>query len=86
MDGCIHLVSILFKRGIINKIGNWDIKLKRCQEVDFQLRGLLIGGNYDYFSLNTGLMRVHDGPKNMSTVIPEDIIYFFRKWEDILTP
>lgn len=86
LDGCIHLVSILFKRDIINKIGNWDIKLKRCQEVDFQLRGLLIGGNYDYFSLNTGLMRMHDGPKIMSTVIPEDIVYFFQKWENILTP
>ena len=44
----IHTLSFLFRRRIVEKIGPWDVTLKRNQEVDFNLRGVLAGGKFEY--------------------------------------
>lgn len=57
----IHTLSFLFRRRIVAKTGPWDINLKRNQEVDFNLRALLAGGNFDYLPGPVGLWRDHSG-------------------------
>jgi glycosyltransferase involved in cell wall biosynthesis len=85
LSGCIPTFSILFRREIVRKIGDWDIALKKCQEIDFQLRGLLIGAIYKYNSYPTGLWRKHDGPRTMSNLVPEDLVIFYQKVELLLS-
>jgi uncharacterized protein (DUF1919 family) len=84
-EDCIHTLSFLFRRSIVQKIGLWDLNIKRNQEIDFQVRGLLKGGNYEYQSQICGLWRVHGGERIANTSGLRDILYFFQKWENILT-
>ena len=54
---CIANFSFLMRRSIVERIGEWDIKIKRNQEIDFHLTGLLKGAQFDYQPLTCGLWR-----------------------------
>lgn len=77
--------SFLMRRKLICKIGDWDISIKRNQEIDFHLRGLLQGAIYHYQELLTGLWRTHDGERIFSKTNFSSAINFYQKWERILT-
>jgi glycosyltransferase involved in cell wall biosynthesis len=76
----IHTLSFLFRRAIIDKIGLWDEQLKRNQEIDYFLRGVLAGGNFDYLPCTTGLWRVHEGDRIVSSSGAKNALAFHDKW------
>lgn len=76
--------SFLMRREIINKIGEWDINIKRNQEIDFQVRGLLAGAKFKHQKLTCGLWCIHDGERIASTTGAKDFLIFFNKWEKLL--
>jgi len=88
----IHTLSFLFRRQIVERIGPWDEALKRNQEVDFNLRGALVGGKFEYLPKPTGLWRAHEGERIISSSGAIRAIEFHEKWirefEDmgLLTP
>ena len=82
----INTHSILYRRGIIDKVGGWDIEIKKCQEIDLQLICLLHGARFHYLQLNTGLWRVHGGDRIVSNFKGLDLIKFKQKWEKMLSP
>ncbi|MGN6267191.1 MAG: glycosyltransferase family 2 protein [Ginsengibacter sp.] len=85
MERIIVNFSFLMRREIINKIGEWDINIKRNQEIDFQVRGLLAGANYIHQSQTCGLWRIHSGERIANTTGVEDFLNFFNKWENKLS-
>jgi glycosyltransferase involved in cell wall biosynthesis len=76
--------SFLMRRRTISKIGGWDVNIKRNQEIDFQLTGLIEGAVYNYQPQNCGLWRIHDAQRIANTTGSEEILYFFKKWEKVL--
>lgn len=76
--------SILLRRDYVDKIGDWDITLNRFQDIDFHLRGLLMGGKYKYIPMETGLWRTHDNSRVTTRQDLNDILVYFKKWERIL--
>lgn len=76
--------SFLMRRDLVNNIGDWDITIKRNQEIDYQLRGLLAGGAYHYQELVTGLWRTHEGERIFNKTNFSSAVYFYKKWEKIL--
>ncbi|NIK91364.1 glycosyltransferase family 2 protein [Mangrovimonas sp. CR14] len=76
----IHTLSFLFRRHIVNAIGPWDESLGRNQEVDFNLRGVLVGGKFDYLPETTGLWREHDGDRIVSSSGALKSLQFHDKW------
>jgi len=76
--------SFLMRRRIISKIGEWDVKIKRNQEIDFQVTGLIEGAVYKYQPQNCGLWRIHNDERIANTTGSKEILYFFRKWEKVL--
>ncbi len=78
----IHTLSFLFRRSMVNKVGPWDIKLKRNQEVDFNLRAVLAKGNFQYQPLLTGLWREHPGERIVTSNGAKYALQFHRKWID----
>ncbi len=83
-ERCIANFSFLMRAEIVKKIGNWDTNLKRNQEIDFHLRGVLVGGNFEYQPLNTGLWRLHPKERIGNATNFSDAINFYHKWEVIL--
>ena len=55
---CIANFSFLMRRSMIEKIGEWDINIKRNQEIDFHLTGLIKGANYEYRPLTLWFMEI----------------------------
>jgi glycosyltransferase involved in cell wall biosynthesis len=80
----IHTLAFLYRRKIVNKTGEWDVNIKRNQEIDFEVRGLLQGGVYKYQQQNCGLWRIHDEKRIANTTGSKEILYFFEKWEKLL--
>ncbi|TPV35749.1 glycosyltransferase family 2 protein [Paucihalobacter ruber] len=76
----IHTLSFLFRRSMILKIGLWDISLKRNQEIDYFLRGVLAGGNFGYLPRVTGLWREHQGERIVSSSGALSALAFYDKW------
>jgi glycosyltransferase involved in cell wall biosynthesis len=76
--------SFLMKKGIIDKIGDWDVNIKRNQEIDFQVRGLLEGAKFKHQKLTSGLWRIHEGKRIANTTSSKEYLTFFQKWEKIL--
>ena len=72
--------SMLLRRQIVNKIGPWDINLKRNQEIDYFLRGALAGGNFEYLPKLTGLWREHDGERIVTSSGALGALAFHDKW------
>ena len=83
-EKCIANFSFLMRREIVGKIGAWDVTIKRNQEIDFHLRGLLFGGHFSYQPLICGLWRMHDGERIVFKSTLYDIVIFYQKWEKIL--
>lgn len=83
-ENCVHTLSFLFHRSIVKKIGLWDVKIRRNQEIDFQVRGLMEGARFEYQPQICGLWRLHGGERIANTASLRDTIYFFKKWENIL--
>jgi len=83
-ERCIHTLSFLMRRNIVQKIGAWDLNIKRNQEIDFQVRGLLLGAKYKYLEQDCGLWRIHDGARIINSTGSYDIIRFYELWENRL--
>lgn len=84
-EHCIHTLSFLMRRNLVDKIGPWDVAIKRNQEIDFQVRGLLSGANYKCQTQICGLWRIHNGARIGNTTGLKDFMNFYQKWERILT-
>jgi glycosyltransferase involved in cell wall biosynthesis len=84
-ERCVANFSILMTRRLVNKIGPWDEGLKRYQEIDYHLRGLVLGSSYGHQKMNTGLHRVHNSSRITTTTGALDILDFYKKWENELT-
>ena len=72
------------RRRIISKAGEWDVSIKRCQEIDFHLNALIKGARFEYFPLNTGLWRMHAGERIFNKTSFVYAIQFYTKWESFL--
>jgi glycosyltransferase involved in cell wall biosynthesis len=82
---CIAIFSFLMRRNIVEKIGDWDINIKRNQEIDFQLRGVIAGGKFDYQPGISGLWRQHDAERIANKANLFQAIQFYQKWEKALS-
>jgi glycosyltransferase involved in cell wall biosynthesis len=80
----IPIFSILFRKRLVDQIGDWDIGIKRNQEIDYHLRGLLLGAVYHYQPGVTGLWRTHTGERIFSKTNFSSAITFYKKWEQQL--
>lgn len=80
----IAIFSMLMRKTIVEKIGAWDITIKRNQEIDFHLRGVLAGCQYAYQPQICGLWRIHNGERIAGNSKMSDVINFYKKWETIL--
>lgn len=78
---CIHTLSFLMRLPIVKKIGDWDVMIRRNQEIDFHLRGILAGGNFEYQSCLCGLWREHTGERIVSSRDLQHTFSFFEKWQ-----
>ena len=85
LERSIANFSILMRKKLVERIGAWDISLKRCQEIDFHLRGLMVGADYHHLSGITGLWRYHENERIHNQAGVYAIAHFYRKWEEILT-
>jgi glycosyltransferase involved in cell wall biosynthesis len=85
LERSIANFSILMRRSLVLRIGLWDTQLRRCQEIDFHLRGLMTGAQYHYQEIVTGLWRHHADTRIHNTTNPADFIPFFKKWQIILS-
>ncbi|MGN6614043.1 MAG: glycosyltransferase family 2 protein, partial [Candidatus Nitrosocosmicus sp.] len=81
----VHTLAFLFRRRIVTKIGEWDVNIKRNQEVDFQVRGLLEGAKFKHQKLTCGLWRIHQGERIANTTGLKDYLNFYHKWESLLS-
>ncbi|RZL02640.1 MAG: glycosyltransferase family 2 protein, partial [Pedobacter sp.] len=84
-ERCVANFSMLMTRSLVNKIGPWDEGLRRYQEIDYHLRGLVEGGSYAHEKMNTGLHRVHGSSRITTTTGALDILHFYKKWENELS-
>ena len=84
-EKAVHTLSFLFRRSRVRQIGEWDKDVKRNQEIDFQVRGLLSGASYKYVEQTCGLWRIHDGARIINTTGSREIIRFYKLWEHRLT-
>ena len=76
--------SMLLRKSLVAKIGLWDEDLKRNQEIDYFLRGVLAEGQYGYLPNPTGLWREHDGERIASSNGARHTLAFHDKWIAIL--
>jgi glycosyltransferase involved in cell wall biosynthesis len=83
-ERCIANFSFLMRRGIVAKIGPWDESLKRNQEIDFHLRGILAGCDFRYHSCLCGLWRTHEGERIANFTGNKEILQFWNKCEWLL--
>ena len=84
-ERCIHTLSVLMRASLVKKIGDWDVAIKRNQEIDFHLRGVLAGGYFEYLPLNCGLWRIHTNERITNRANLLDAIRFYQKWEKLLS-
>jgi glycosyltransferase involved in cell wall biosynthesis len=75
--------SMLLRKSLVEKIGLWDEGLKRNQEIDYFLRGVLVGGQFGYLPNPTGLWREHDGERIVSSNGAIHTLAFHNKWIEI---
>ena len=83
-ERCIHTLSVLMRSSLIKKIGLWDVNIKRNQEIDFHLRGVLAGGKFEYQPGVCGLWRTHEEERIANSAGFSSAIDFYKKWENIL--
>lgn len=81
---CIHTLSFLMRRSIVLKTGDWDPAIRRNQEIDFHVRGLLAGATFEYQPFDTGLWRIHGSERITNTTGLNDVVFFYQKMEKLL--
>lgn len=81
---CIANFSFLLRDSIVNKTGDWDVKIKRNQEIDFHLRAILEGANFEYIPCNCGLWRTHYNQRIVNSTGLKEILESYKKWETLL--
>lgn len=79
----IAVFAMLMRCSLIERIGAWDVAIKRNQEIDFHLRGVLAEGKFAYQPQQCGLWRLHENERIGNATKFSDAINFYRKWEDI---
>lgn len=80
----IVIFSFLMRAELVKKL-KWDILVRRHQEVDFHLQGLMIGARYEYQSGETGLWRIHDGVRIGNTDGVNALLNYYNKWIHVLS-
>ncbi len=80
-ERCIANFSFLMKRLLVNAIGPWDVEIKRNQEIDYHLRGLILNAKYCFNELETGLVRSHESARISTLTGTKEIHHFYQKWE-----
>jgi len=83
-DRCIHTFSFLFRRTCVNKIGEWNPEIKRNQEIDYQVRGVIKGCNFKYQENLTGLWRIHDQVSITGSTNIKEILSFYTSLISLL--
>jgi glycosyltransferase involved in cell wall biosynthesis len=83
-ERCIANFSFLMRRSLVTRIGEWDLSIKRNQEIDYHLRGLLLGASYSYLPGITGLWRDHEGERIFNKTKFSTVIVFYTIWEQRL--
>lgn len=81
---CIHTLSFLMRRSIVQKTGGWDPAIRRNQEIDFHIRALFAGGKFDYQPCDTGLWRIHGSERITNTTGLNEVVFFYQKMESLL--
>lgn len=84
-DRCIHTLSFLMRRNFVLQVGGWDPEIRRNQEIDFHIRGILLGGQFHYQPGCSGLWRHHRNERIVNTTNLFDILFFYQKMERLLT-
>lgn len=84
IDRCIANFSFLMRRSIVSNTGAWDPAIRRNQEIDFHIRGLLAGARFEYQSCDTGLWRMHASERIANTTGLNDVVFFYQKMEHLL--
>ena len=84
IDRCIANFSFLMRCSIVAKTGIWDPAIRRNQEIDFHIRGLLAGARFHYQPGNTGLWRLHTSERIANTTGLNDVVFFYQKMERLL--
>jgi glycosyltransferase involved in cell wall biosynthesis len=84
IDRCVANFSFLMRRSIVSKTGAWDPAIRRNQEIDFHIRGLLAGARFEYQSCDTGLWRMHASERIANTTGLNDVVFFYQKMEHLL--
>jgi glycosyltransferase involved in cell wall biosynthesis len=83
-DRCVASFSMLMRRRIFEEIGGWDPEIRRNQEIDLHVRAILAGAVFAYVEGDTGLWRIHDGDRIITTTGLDEIRFFFEKMVRIL--
>lgn len=83
-EKCIANFAMLMREQLVKKIGDWDVNIKRNQEIDFHLRGVLAGGKFEYQPGVCGLWRTHEEERIANSSGFSSAIRFYKKWENIL--
>lgn len=68
--------SMLLHRNALRVIGEWNELLTVNEELDYQIRFLLLGFKFKYVEINSGLWRVHDGFKLSDTNSFKNLYYY----------
>lgn len=85
IDRCVANFSFLMRRSIVAKTGVWDPAIRRNQEIDFHIRGILAGARFCYQPVNTGLWRIHTSERIANTTGLNDVVFFYQKMEQLLS-
>ena len=83
-DKCIANFSFLMTKKIVLKTGDWDVTIKRNQEIDFHIRAVLAGGKFNYQKQLTGLWKIHDNLRIANSTGIKEIVFFYQKMESLL--
>lgn len=83
-ERCIANFAMLMRTEFVRKIGDWDVTIKRNQEIDFHLRGVLKGGRFEYQPGVGGLWRTHEEVRIANQTNLFNAIQFYQKWESNL--
>jgi glycosyltransferase involved in cell wall biosynthesis len=84
-DCCIANFSFLMRSQLVKKVGGWDPEIRRNQEIDFHIRCLLAGAKFCHEAFVTGLWRIHNNKRISNSTSLDDVIYFYRKMEMLLS-
>lgn len=74
----------LLRRLSVRDIGEWDEELTVNEELDYHIRFLLLGFQWNYINQNGGLWRTHKDFRLSSSNNYANLFYFYSKHEQLL--